>query len=83
MRRSTQDLIPSSSLGGDNHLNVVISNYSPHIRCDKSGAPGPPLESCLIIGADMVASTDRKVFGDRSRDPRVEVNLPFTYKASK
>lgn len=69
-------------LGGDNHLNIVIADYKPNVRCDRTPTPGPPWESCLAIAADMSASRDRKVFGDKSRDPRVEVNLPHYYKAS-
>ena len=69
-------------LGGDNHLNVVITDYVPQVRCDRTAAPGPPWESCLAIAADMAATMDRKVFGDKSRDPRVEVNLPHYFKAS-
>lgn len=69
--------------GGDNNLNVVVSGYEPHVRCDKSSAKGPPWESCLLILADMAATWDRKVFGVKSQDARVEVNLPFYYKASE
>lgn len=71
------------STGGDNHLSVVIADYAPNIRCDRSATPGPPWESCLAIVADMLATKDRKVFGDKSRDTRVEVNLPHLFKASK
>lgn len=70
-------------LGGDNHLNVAIADYVPNVRCDKTATPGPPWESCLLIIADMTATRDRKVFGDKRSDPRVEVNLPFVLKASK
>ena len=72
---------PFFSTGGDNHLNIVIADYAPNVRCDRTPTPGPPWESCLAIVADMVATRDRKVFGDKNRDPRVEVNLPFFYKA--
>ena len=77
------DEAESLSIGGDNHLNVVIANYAPHVRCDRTGPPGPPFQSCLAIVADMIATRDRAVFGVKSRDPRVEVNLPRIYKASK
>lgn len=30
----------------------------------------------------MIATKDRKVFGDASKDPRVQVNLPSVLKAS-
>ncbi|KAL9132616.1 MAG: hypothetical protein Q9175_006206, partial [Cornicularia normoerica] len=64
----------AADIGGDNHLNVVIADYAPHVRCDRSATPGPPWNSCLAIVADMVATRDRKVFGDKGRDPRVEVS---------
>ena len=73
----------AADIGGDNHLNVVIADYAPHVRCDRTATPGPPWNSCLAIVADMVATRDRKVFGDKGRDPRVEVKLPSFYKASK
>ena len=64
-------------------MNVVIADYTPHVRCDRTATPGPPWESCLLILSDMVATRDRKVFGDKSRDPRVDVNVPYYFKASK
>ena len=69
-------------LGGDNRINVVVSGDAPHVRCDRTATPGPPWESCLIIVADMAATKGRKVFGDHSQDPRVEVNLPYLLRAS-
>lgn len=73
----------AADVGGDNHLNVVIADYAPQVRCDRTATPGPPWASCLAIVADMMATNVRKVFGDKSRDPRVEVNLPHLFKASK
>ena len=70
-------------LGGDNHLSVVIADYAPNVRCDRTATPGPPWVSCLVIVSDMAATKDRKVFGEKSRDPRVEVNLPYFFKASE
>ena len=76
-------LIQSPSPGGDNNLNVVIADYAPHVRCDKPPSKGPPWESCLLILADMPATVDRKVFGVKSQDARVEVNVPYYLKASE
>lgn len=73
----------SRSLGGDNNLNVVITDYEPHVRCDKSTTSGPPWESCLLILSDMAATVDRKVFGVKRQDARVEVNVPYFLKASE
>lgn len=73
----------AADVGGDNHLNVVIADYAPQVRCDRTATPGPPWASCLAILADMIATKVRKVFGDKSRDPRVEVSLPHVFKASK
>ena len=74
--------LKASSLGGDNHVNVVITEYAPRVRCDKAPTPLLPWESCLLILSDMAATKDRKVFGDKSRDPRVEINVPYVFKAS-
>lgn len=72
----------ATNVGGDNRVDVVIGSYEPRVRCDRTAVKGPPWESCLLINADMRASRARRVFGDKRADPRVEDNLPFTYKAS-
>ena len=71
------------SIGGDERLNLVITDYTPRVRCDKTATPGPPWESCLVIIHDMLVTKGRHVFGDKSQDPRVDVNLPQYFKASK
>ena len=82
-KRPFQDIIEAPRPGGDNNLNVVVADYAPHVRCDKSPTSGPPWKSCLSIVADMEATRDRQVFGDKNRDPRVEVHVPHIYKASE
>lgn len=70
-------------VGGDNHLDVVIASYEPRVRCDRTtGVKGPPWESCLLINSDMKASRERRVFGFKRADPRVQDGLPHIYKAS-
>lgn len=81
-KRPFQDIIEAPRPGGDNNLNVVVADYAPHVRCDRSPTSGPPWKSCLSIVADMKATRDRQVFGDKNRDPRVEVHVPQIYKAS-
>lgn len=60
---------------------VAISDYEPHVRCDKTLRKGPPWDSCLHIFADMKATKDLQVFGSGS-DPRVDVRLPWAFNAS-
>ena len=79
----TRSLRAQPAPGGDNHLNVVVADYAPNVRCDRTATPGPPWESCLYIVSDMLATKNREVFGVKSRDARVEVNLPRFFKASK
>lgn len=71
-----------SEEGGSENINVVISDYEPHVQCNKGPVKGPPWESCFHVFADMKSSRELQVFGPRS-DPHVQVRLPFTYKASK
>lgn len=75
--------LKAPSLGGDNHLNIIIAEYAPNVHCDRSAAPGPPWESCATVVAGMQAAKNRKVFGDKSKDPRVEVDVPFDLNSCK
>lgn len=60
---------------------MVVSDYEPHVRCDRTARKGPPWESCLHILADMKAAQNVQVFGSPA-DPRVEVRLPWAFRAS-
>ena len=69
--------------GGDNKLVITIAKYEPNVRCDRSLKPGPSWESCIHVWGVLQASQVRQIFEHSETDPRVDVSLPFTYKASK
>ena len=62
-------------LGGDNKVNVAISDYKPNVKCDSSSTPGPAWQSCIAVFLGMRASTQIRVFGSPG-EPNVDVVLP-------
>lgn len=72
----------SSTLGGDNNVNVVIASYKPNVQCDRSRTLGPPWNSTVAIFASMRANKRFRVFGMNGA-PEVEEGLPLVLEASK
>lgn len=70
----------SMSVGGDNHLHVVLSKYQPNVQC--RGTIGPEWNSCKDILGDMPAGKAPTVFGPRT-DKSVQQGLPMTYDSGK
>lgn len=70
--------------GGDDYeLVIAIPKYEPNVRCDRSLNPGSSWESFVHVWGVMQALQVQQVFEHSETDPRVDVNLPFTYKTSK
>ena len=71
-----------STLGGDNKVNVAISDYKPNIKCDTSSSVELAWDSCVLIFVNMRATKQTRIFG-YPEDPLVEEQLPLVLEARK
>ncbi|KAL6716108.1 hypothetical protein ACLMJK_005674 [Lecanora helva] len=67
-------------IGGDNNIQIIISNYNPNVKCDTTSAPGPPWDSTVNIFSAMRAGRDHIVFGYRDLE-NIDVGLPLTLES--
>lgn len=72
----------TSTLGGDNNVNVVIASYRPNVQCDTTPTLGPPWNSTVAIFSSMRASKRFRVFGINGA-PEVEEGLPLVLEAGE
>ncbi|KAL2055283.1 hypothetical protein ABVK25_004621 [Lepraria finkii] len=70
----------AGNIGDDYRLVIAIPKYEPNVRCDRSLNPGSSWESFVHVWGVMQALQVQQVFEHSETDPRVDVNLPFTYK---
>lgn len=62
---------------------LAMSGYQPNVRYHRRSKLGPLWSSYVHVVGDRQASQERQVFGHADTDPRVQVYLPFMYRASK
>ena len=72
----------ASNIGGDNNLEVAISNYKPNVKCSGGRTRGPPWRSCVQLFTLMRADRDELLFGQRD-GPELDVRLPFILGSRK
>ncbi|CAF9924440.1 hypothetical protein IMSHALPRED_006196 [Imshaugia aleurites] len=68
-------------IGGDNNINVAITDYKPNVKCDSTSTPGPNWNSCVSVFVNMKATKQVRVFGSYG-DPDVEEQLPLVLEAA-
>ena len=71
-----------SNIGGDDNLEVAISNYKPNVKCSGGRTRGPPWQSCVLLFTEMRADRDNLLFGQRPV-PGLNVQLPFFVRSRK
>lgn len=77
-----QSIKSTFTLGGDNNINVAITDYKPNVKCDSTSTPGPNWNSCVSVFVNMKATKQVRVFGSYG-DPDVEEQLPLVLEAGK
>ncbi|KAL2054324.1 hypothetical protein ABVK25_005465 [Lepraria finkii] len=72
----------ASNIGGDDNLEVAISNYKPNVKCSGGRTRGPPWQSCVLLFTEMRADMDILLFGQRPV-PGLNVQLPLLVRSRK